>query len=302
LLAGIEALYARAAHGVVLADGGTGTVLMARGLPRGTCAEAWNLSHPEQVVAVAASYAAAGSDLIYTNTFGANRPALRRYGLADQVGEINAAAVRLARQGAGPGKWVAGSVGPTGALLEPFGELAVDTAATAFQEQAAALVAAGVDVLVLETFSQLEEAQAALRAVRRVTSGPVVVSLSFDAGGRTVMGASPAQAAGVLLPAGADALGVNCGGEWADVADAAAALAVAAPGTPLLLKPNAGRPVATANGVVYPGTPEAFADFVGHLAAQLPVRIAGGCCGTGPDHISALRRTLAALRRAGAEG
>lgn len=293
MLAGIAELWSPAAHPVLLADGGTGTELMALGLPRGTPPEAWNLTHPDQVAAVAAAYAAAGADLIYTNTFGANRPALRRHGLGDAVAEINTQAVRLAKRGGGPGRWVAGSMGPTGSLLQPLGELEPAAAAAAFAEQAAALMAAGTDILVLETFSQLEEALAALRAVRELTAGPVIASMSFDAGGRTVMGVSPEQAASVLLAAGADVLGANCGGAWEDVAGAITALAAAAPAIPLLLKPNAGRPVATATGVTYPGTPEGFAQSVCDLVQRLPVRIVGGCCGTGPAHISALRRALA---------
>lgn len=298
MLAGLQALWSSAANGVLLADGGTGTALVARGLARGTCPDAWNLTHPDEVAAVAASYAEAGAELLYTNTFGANRVALGRYGLAHAVEEINAEAVRLARKGGGPGKRIAGAIGPTGTLLEPIGDLPPETAQEAFREQAAALVAAGVDVLVLETFSQLAEAHAALRAVRAITPGPVIVSMSFDAGGRTMMGVSLLQAAAVLLPAGADVLGANCGGSWEDVTEAVDGLAAAAPDTPLLLKPNAGRPVATADGVAYPGTPEAFADAVCDLVARLPIRIAGGCCGTGPAHISALSRGLTGLSRA----
>lgn len=294
-LSGLRDLWASAHAGVILADGGTGTALLARGLPRGTCPDAWNLTHPDQVAAVAASYAAAGAQMLYTNTFGANRLALRRHGLADAVARINAEGVRLARGGAGTDRLIAGSMGPTGSLLEPFGELPAADAEEAFAEQAAALVAAGVDLLVLETFTQLEEAHAALRAVRRVTPDPVIVSLSFDAGGRTAMGVTPERAAAVLLPAGADGLGANCGGAWDDVAGAVAGLAAAAPETPLLLKPNAGRPVAAADGVRYPGTPEAFARFVGGLASRLPVHFVGGCCGTGPAHIAALRQAVCAL-------
>ncbi len=292
-------LLASAASGALLADGGTGTALLAQGLPAGTAPESWNLTHPAAVAAVAAAYAAAGSEIVYTNTFGANRLTLARHGLRDRVGEINAAAVRLARQGLGPGGLLAGSMGPTGALLEPLGDVTAQEAAEAFAEQAAALVAAGVDALVLETFTDLEEASAALRAARGVTSGPVIVSMSFDAGGRTMMGVSPAQAAARLLPEGADALGANCGGAWEDVAGALRALALAAPGTPLLLKPNAGQPVASAGGVSYPGTPRAFARFVADLVAELPVRICGGCCGSGPEHIAALRAELAAREARG---
>ena len=299
LLTAAEDLWADAAGGVLLADGGTGTALQAQGLPAGVCPEAWNLHHPDRVAAVAAAYAAAGSGLVYTNTFGANAIALTGHGLAAEVREINLAAVRAARTGAGPGVKVAGSIGPTGTLLEPLGDLLPEAAAEAFAEQAAALVAAGVDALVLETFTQLNEAEAAVRAVRRVTAGPVIVSLSFDMGGRTVMGVSAEEAAPVLLAAGADVLGANCGGPWRNLTEALAGFERAAPGTALLLKPNAGVPQVTAAGVVYPSDADDMARFLARAVDTHPVRIVGGCCGTGPAHIAALRRVLAARRRAG---
>ncbi len=296
----LRALLARAGDGVLLADGATGTALQQRGLRAGECPETWNLSHPDAVQAIAAAYAAAGSQLVYTNTFGANGVALRRHGLQERMAELNTAAVHLARAGVGPGVAVAGSIGPTGALLEPLGDLTAAEAGQAFAEQAAALVAAGVDALVLETFSHLPEALAGLRAVRGATAGPVVVSLSFEARGRTVMGVSAEEGARALTAAGADALGANCGGAWDGVALALAGLARSAPGVPLLLKPNAGTPRATPTGSVYPEGPETFAAFVAAQAARWPVRIAGGCCGTGPEHIAALRRSLS--RGAAARG
>ena len=289
---GLAALCATARDGVLLADGGTGTALQAQGLPRGSCPEEWNLSHPDRVAAVAAACVAAGSELVYANTFGGNRLVLERHGLSQRLAEINASAVAAARTGAGPGVWVAGDIGPSGQLLEPLGELSPAAAEACFREQAAALATAGVDLLVLETFTQLTEALAALKAARSATAIPIVVSLSFDRGARTVMGVAPAAAAQVLLAAGADVLGANCGGAWEDVAEALRGYARAAPGTPLLLKPNAGLPQVGPQGDVYPGDPDAFARFVGGMLSQVPLCIVGGCCGTGPSHIAALRWTL----------
>jgi len=290
----LAAWLAASKGGVLLADGGTGTALQVRGLGPGECPEAWNLSHPDQVAETAAAYAAAGSELVYTNTFGGNRVALGHHGLGARVAAINAAGVHAARAGVGWRARVAGSIGPTGRLLEPLGELTVAEAEEAFREQAEVLAAAGVDALVLETFTDLTEARGATIAARAVMTGPVIVSLAFDRGARTVMGVSAEEAAPVLLAAGADALGANCGGEWGDVAGARAALALAAPEVPLLLKPNAGTPVASPSGTVYPQDPELFVRFMFETAARLPVRIAGGCCGTGTEHIAALRCLLSA--------
>ncbi len=289
---GLAALCAKARDGVLLADGGTGTALQAQGLPRGSCPEEWNLSHPDRVAAVAAACVAAGSELVYANTFGGNRLVLERHGLSQHLAEVNASAVAAARAGAGTGVWVAGDIGPSGQLLEPLGDLSPAAAGACFYEQTAALVAAGVDLLVLETFTQLTEALAALEAARSVTAIPIVVSLSFDRGARTVMGVAPVAAAEVLLAAGADVLGANCGGAWEDAAEALRGYARATPGTPLLLKPNAGLPQVGPQGDVYPGDPDAFARFVGSMVNQVPLCIVGGCCGTGPGHIAALRRTL----------
>jgi len=275
------------AGGHLLADGATGTQLQARGLSSGECSEAWTLSHPEAVRAVAADYAAAGSHLIYTNSFGANPWRLERHGLGGRFEELNELAARLAREGVGEERWVVGSMGPTGEFLAPLGTLEPEAVAAAYGRQAAALAAGGADALVCETFAAIEEIEAAVRGARAATDLPIIASLTYGTGGRTMMGVSPTQAATVLREAGADVIGLNCGDDLGVVLPVVAGYRAAAPGLPVLVKPNAGMPEIRNGEPVWPVPPQEFADLARTWLAA-GAGILGGCCGTSPAFIAAL--------------
>ncbi len=276
----------------LVADGATGTELQARGMPPGGCSELWCVERPDAVRDIAATYAAAGSDLVYTNSFGANRWRLAHYGLADRLTELNEAAARLAREGAGEEVYVIGSMGPSGDFLEPLGELSAAEVSAAYGQQAQALLAGGADALVLETFAALEEIEAAALGVRAVTDAPLLASLTYGSSLRTMMGVTPDQAAATLAAAGVDVLGLNCGDDIAVVEPILAAYAEA--GRPLFAKPNAGLPQMVEGELTWPISPAEFAALAAGWATA-GARIVGGCCGTGPAHI----RALAAMVRGG---
>ena len=278
----------------LLADGATGTMLQAAGLPAGEAPERWTRDRPETIRDLARQYAAAGSDLVYTNTFGGNRIRLERCGLADGLVELNQRAVALAREGVAAAKtqaWVVASVGPTGEMIEPYGELSLKTARVAFAEQAAALAAAGVDGVVCESFMDIEEALLCLEAVRTTVKAPVLVSMSFEQRGRTMMGVTPEEAVTRLADAGAAAVGVNCSTGPDVVEQAIRAMRTTRPPVRLLAKPNAGMPQVVNGKTGYSLKPEAMAAFASRMKA-LGVAIVGGCCGTTPDHIRAMRLAL----------
>jgi len=291
-------LLAAIAGKVLLADGAMGTQLQRAGLEPGGCGEAWNLDHPERVLAIQRGYVAAGADCLLTNTFGASRIMLERYEEAGRVEEINRAAPALARAAFGgrPG-FVIGDIGPFGGLLEPYGELPRDKVEAAFREQARALVAGGVDAIIIETQTALEELEIAIAAAREAGAPVVIGSLAFDrmldeADVRTMMGVSPEAAAEVLARAGADVAALNCGtGIDLTMAAEVARRYHGASGLPVMAQPNAGQPVLEAGQVVYRETPEQMA--VG-LPALLDAgaRIVGGCCGSTPDHIRAFRTII----------
>lgn len=275
----------------VLTDGAWGTQLQALGLDPGACPDGWNLTHPEQVEAVAYSYIEAGSDVILTNTFGANRVRLAAHGLADRTVAINRAGARLSRCAAGKGGCVFAAIGPSGALLAA-GEVTVAELAAAFAEQARALADEGVDALVLETFADLDEARVALAAAK-ATGLPVVASLVFDSGAdraRTMMGTTPEEAAVALAAAGADGIGANCGRGIEGYIPICRRLR-AATRLPVWIKANAGLPELTGGRVVYRTTPEEFAARVPELIAA-GATFVGGCCGTSPTFIAATRRVV----------
>jgi len=278
---------------MLLADGASGTMLQQAGLPLGVAPERWVLENPEAVRELAAGYVGAGSDVIYTNTFGGNLIRLRLSGLEDRAAEINSGAVRLAREailGSGREVFLVGSIGPTGEMLEPYGELAAEEAAEAFAEQARLLQEAGVDGFACETFTGIEEALVCLTAVKKVADGlPVFASMAFDTSGRTMMGVTPEQAAEDLFEAGADVVGANCsvGPEVVE----SALRAMSAAGRRLLGKPNAGLPRIEDGRTVYSVGPDELASFA-LRARALGVCVVGGCCGSTPDHIRAMRAAL----------
>jgi len=282
-----------AASGPVPADGAWGTELQARGLAAGELPDLWNLEYPERVAEVARAYAEAGSRVVLTNTFRANRIALGEH--AARCVEINREGARLSRKGAGAGVRVFGSIGPSGKvlLMEEVTEAALYEA---FREQAAALAGGGADALLVETMSDLAEAAIAVRAARE-TKLPVIASMVFDSGknkDRTMMGATPEQAARALAEAGAEAVGANCGSGIAGYVEICRRLKAAA-GLPVWIKPNAGAPELVDGRAVYRTTPEEFAAHVPALV-EAGASFIGGCCGTTPDFIRAVCAVLGKVR------
>jgi methionine synthase I (cobalamin-dependent) len=284
-------LAALLAHGPVLTDGAWGTQLQARGLPVGDFPDAWNLSHPDAVREVAAAYLAAGSQVILTNTFGANRLRLAENGLADQALLINRRGVELSREAASGRARVFASMGPTGKLLMN-GDVTEAELSAAYQEQAQALAEAGADGLVIETMADLTEAILAVQAAK-ATGLPVVGCMVFDSGknkDRTLMGVTPEQAATALAEAGADVVGANCGQGIAGFVSICQRMR-AVTDRPLWMKANAGLPVMEGGRTVYRTTPDEFARFAPELA-RAGAAFIGGCCGTSPAFIQALRAAL----------
>lgn len=281
------------ATGPVLTDGAWGTQLQARGLPAGEVGDFWNLAHPERVEQVACAYVDAGSQIILTNTFRANRIALDRYPERERVADINRAGVEISRRGAGERALVFASIGPSGKLLMRR-EISEEALAAAFTEQAQALAGAGADALVVETMTDLVEARIAVEAAA-TTGLPVVACMVFDSGkhkDRTMMGVAPRQAAVELARAGAHVIGANCGIGIEYCVPICEAMA-AATDRPIWIKPNAGIPELVNGDVIYRMTPEAFAQHLPPLIAA-GARFIGGCCGTTPQFITALRRQLRA--------
>jgi 5-methyltetrahydrofolate--homocysteine methyltransferase len=277
--------------GILIADGATGTTLQQMGLPSGAAPERWNLENPAAIRALHRGYVEAGSDLVLTNTFGGSRLRLEMEGLGDQVREINLAAARLAREVAGDQVMVLGDMGPTGQLMEPMGALTYDDAVAVFAEQAAALAEGGVDAILVETMSDLNEAKAAIEGARQVTELPILVTMSFDTHGRTMMGVKPVDAVKELWAMGVDAVGANCGRTLSENLEAIQQMREALPEATLMAKPNAGLPRMEGVESVYDVTPEIMAEYAEKFAA-LDVKIFGGCCGSTPEHIKAVSRTL----------
>jgi len=281
--------------GPVVTDGAWGTQLLAAGLPPGLCPDAWNLSNPSAVEAVARAYVEAGSRIIITNTFRGNRITLAEYGLADQVREINRAGAAISFQAAGDRALVFGCVGPTGKLLM-MGEVSEEELLEAFLEQANALKEGGAAGIVMESMSDLEEAKVALSAARQ-TGLPIVVSMAFDSGknfDRTMMGVTPEKAAEELSDAGADAIGANCGAGIPSYVSICQRLR-AHTARPLWIKPNAGAPEISGGEAVYRTTPEDFARHV-PLILEAGANFIGGCCGTSPGFIRAIHAVLSSSK------
>ena len=279
-------------RGPVITDGAWGTELQARGLGPGEVPDVWNLTHPKEVAEVARAYVEAGSQIILTNTFGANRFRLADGGAADRVKEINQAGVVLSREAAGESALVFASIGPSGKLLMN-GDITEEELGTAFTEQAEALAGGGADGLVVETMQDLAEARLAIAAAK-ATGLPVVASMVFDSGkdkDRTMMGTTPEQAAAGLIAAGADVVGANCGQGIAGFVTICKRLKAAADGHPVWIKANAGLPQMRDGKAVYATT---AAEFAGYVPAVLAAGASfiGGCCGTSPEFIRDIHRLL----------
>ncbi len=279
----------------VITDGATGTQLQARGLAPGECPDSWNLSHATAVEEVARAYVEAGSEIILTNTFRSNRLALAGHGLAEQTEEINRGGVQIARRAAAGRALVFGSMGPSGKMLMA-GEVSEEELSSAFEEQARVLADAGVEGFALETMTDLGEAKLALIAACP-TGLPVVVSMVFDSGkekDRTMMGATPEQAAEELAAAGAEVIGANCGRSIESFVPLCRRLRNATK-RPIWIKPNAGLPEWVEGKVGYPTTPGEFAGFIPALV-EAGASFVGGCCGTTPEFIRAIKEQLRTLQ------
>ncbi|HVA29882.1 MAG TPA: homocysteine S-methyltransferase family protein [Gaiellaceae bacterium] len=276
---------------VLLADGATGTNYQDMGIAPGVAPEEWVFDAPERVRELHERFADAGSELVLTCSFGATAPRLADGPLAGRAREVNLRAAELAREAVGEGRLVAGSLGPTGQLVEPYGLLSRELCVAAYAEQARALADGGVDLLVLETFFALEEAVWAIEGVQSATDLPLVASFSFDQGTHTMMGASPADVVAAVGPLGVTALGANCGRSLDDTDAIVAQFVDAAPHVPLWVKPNAGVPKIVGDAVVYEADPEMLAEHVGAYVDK-GARIVGGCCGSTPQHIAAIARAL----------
>ncbi|HEY3393325.1 MAG TPA: homocysteine S-methyltransferase family protein [Lacipirellulaceae bacterium] len=278
-------------RGPVITDGAWGTQLQALGLPSGACPDHWNLSHPERVEEVPKAYVEAGSQIVLTNTFRANRLAMAAYGLADKVVQINQAGGTISRRAAGKRARVFGSIGPSGRMLFA-GQTTEEELHGAFIEQAQALADSGVDALVIETMADLEEAKLAVAAARN-TGLPVVACAVFDSGkdkDRIMTGRTAEQVAQELTAAGADVVGANCGQGIASYVAICRRLRTATD-RPIWIKANAGVPRIVGDQVVYETSAEQFAEYGPQLVAA-GASFIGGCCGTGPDYIGALKQRI----------
>jgi methionine synthase I (cobalamin-dependent)/5,10-methylenetetrahydrofolate reductase len=281
----------------LLSDGAMGTMLNARGASFEACFDALNLSRPALVAEVHREYIEAGANIIQTNTFGANRYKLSAHGLQGKVPEINRAGVELARRvvmASFKEVLVAGSVGPLGVRLAPFGRVQPEQARQAFAEQIEALAQAGADFLFLETFSDLLELREAVAAARQVCDLPVAASMTFTRDDRTLLGDSPARVARLLAESGADVIGVNCSGGPAQIWRILRQMRQAVPEARLSAMPNAGWPEQVGGRIMYPANPEYFGEYA--LAfCDAGASLVGGCCGTTPAHIAAMRLALDSL-------
>ncbi|HPP36682.1 MAG TPA: homocysteine S-methyltransferase family protein [Clostridiales bacterium] len=275
---------------ILIHDGSKGYMLQRMGLKGGECGENWNLTNKDAVREVYRAYLEAGADVLQTNTFPGNRIHLDRFGLGDKTYEINYWGARLAKEIAGDRAYVSASVGPTGSLMEPLGNLSFESACEVYREQVKALADGGADVINFETFTDLSELRAAYLAARDVTDLPVICSLAFETNGRTLMGTDPFIAVNVLKSMGADMVGANCSFGPEHMKGIIEGMYKAGGGY-LSVKPNAGLPSVSGNAVKYHETPEHFADLSAEFV-KFGARLIGGCCGTTPDFIKALKNKL----------
>ncbi len=270
---------------LVILDGATGTELAKRGMPAGVAPELWSLEHPEAVMDLQRAYIEAGSDIVYTPTFGGTRFKLSNFGLVERLGEINRGLAEISKKAAG-GRFVFGDLAPTGYFIEPFGEILFDEAVEVYTEQAKYLIEGGVDGFVIETMMDIQEARAALIAIRELCDLPVMVSMTYEADGRTLNGTDPVSALITLQSLGADAVGCNCSTGPESMIKVIRTMKEYAT-VPLLAKPNAGMPKLVDGKTVFEMGPEKFGSFVDEFI-EAGANILGGCCGTTPEHIRSL--------------
>ena len=280
---------------VLVSDGAWGTFLLQKGMQPGECSELWCVEHPDDVRDIARMYVDAGVDIVMTNSFGGTAFKFEHSGLGGRVAELNRAAAALSREAAGDSVHVLASIGPTGKILM-MGDVTEEELYTAFKEQAVALEEGGADACVVETMTALDEGCIGVRAAKENTSLEVIASFTYDTktaeGYRTMMGVSPAEMAAATLEAGADMIGANCSLGSDEMVVVVRELRSVAPETPILVQANAGRPLQHDDGrIEYPETPEIMAGNVAALI-EAGANIIGGCCGTGPDHIRAIRAAV----------
>jgi len=289
----MHAILELAKKRTVIFDGGMGTMLMAAGLKAGDCPETWNIGKPSVVTDIHRKYYEAGSDVVHTNTFGGNAIKLADKGLSDQMEKINVEAAKLAKEACPAGKFVAGDIGPTGKLIKPLGDLVLEEAEEGFYRQAQALIKGGVDLISIETMFSLEEALAALRAAKRLGDVLVIAALTFNRtkkGFYTIMGEGVQQTISAFEGAGADVIASNCSLGSRDMIDLTKELR-AATRKPILIQPNAGKPVTQKGVTSYQQTPAEFAQD-GKEIRNSGADMIGGCCGTNPEFIRALAEAL----------
>ena len=277
---------------ILVADGATGTNLQQRGLPPGRAPDEWVFDNPEAVIQLHRDFINAGSNLILTDTFGATSLRLRGSNYEGKAVELNQRAVELARQAVGDHDvFVAGSLGPVGGLIQPYGPLSLDDVREAYAEQAKALTKGGVDLMVIETQFSLEEALAALEGVQKNSSLPIIVSFSYDKGTRTMMGVKPSQVMETFSRRGVAAIGANCGKSLETNQQVIEEMAAAQTGVPIWAKPNAGLPIPGTIPAKYDTTPEQMGAVAVRLV-QAGAQIVGGCCGTTPAHLAAIAASV----------
>ncbi|MFN2215693.1 MAG: homocysteine S-methyltransferase family protein [Anaerolineales bacterium] len=284
--------------GVLVSDGATGTNLQKAGLPNGVTPETWVMEQPQKIIDLEHAFIEAGSDIILTCTFGGTPLRMKESPYHDQAADLNRKAVELARTAADgyPDVLIAGSMGPVGSLIKPYGPLSTDVVYEAYHTQAAALIGAGVDFLVIETQFSLDEAKAAVNAAKNTGDLPIVISFSYDRGLRTMMGVRPSQVVETFIPMGVAAIGANCGTTLENMELIIKEYASLLNGTPIWAKPNAGMPELNDDGsTIFNVTPEEIGKAAIRLVAA-GAKIVGGCCGNSPEHIANISHKLKSLK------
>lgn len=291
----MSAIYEALEKGILISDGAMGTMLQGKGLTDGGAPELWNVENPTAIEEVLEEYAAAGANLITTNTFGGTRGRLQMHGLEDRLFELNKAGAEIARKVADrhPGCFVMGDVGPSGELMEPMGTMTIDEAKALFADQIKALAAGGVDAILIETMSDLQEVEAAVRAATEIAPNlPIIVTFSFDTNLRTMMGVKPAVAVKTLAAEGVRIIGANCGRGVDEMRVIAKELTEARPdGVFIITQSNAGLPKLVGGDFVYDGTPEEMAKYALDMK-ELGVNVIGSCCGSSPAHTKAMSEAI----------